>query len=326
MTEEQLRSVDAVVRAGSFRAAAAQLGRSQSAVSKAVMALEAQLGFRIFSRERYRPALTPRGGAFLDRARALIADFDRLKDYGRELVDGREPFFALAVHHLCPIERILAPLGKVSTRFPSTRFDLSIEAGRGALNRLKTGEADLAVSHEVNSDPELEFAPLFKVTMVLVRAPNFLPEVCEPDVVPRSTALRLPQVVVREVGGAEGGVPFPLLEGKGHRWLVNDFATKKQIILAGLAWGRMPLHHAQAELTDGRLIRMRVEGIAVANPVRIKALRRRATSYGIVAQAFWRALKSSDRFEPARDSPGYKRWSNGARVARRSLVGETRDG
>jgi DNA-binding transcriptional LysR family regulator len=161
--------------------------------------------------------------------------------------------------------------------------------------------------------------------MVLVRAPDFLPEVCEPDVVPRSTALRLPQVVVREVGGAEGGVPFPLLEGKGHRWLVNDFATKKQIILAGLAWGRMPLHHAQADLADSRLIRIRVEGIAVANPVLIKALRRRATSYGIVAQAFWRALKSNVRFEPAQDPPGYKRRSDGSRVARRPLVGGTQD-
>jgi hypothetical protein len=48
----------------------------------------------------------------------------------------------------------------------------------------------------------------------------------------------------------------------------------------------MRLHHAQTELTDGRLIRMCVEGIAVANPVLIKALRRRATSHGIVAQAF----------------------------------------
>lgn len=295
MTEEQLRAIEAVARAGSFRAAAAQLGRSQSTVSKAVIALEAQLGFPIFSRDRYRPALTPRGRAFLDRARDLIDDMDRLRDYGRELVDGREPAFGLAVHHLCPIERLLAPLAQVSGRFPSTRFDLSVEAGRGALHRLKEGNADLAISHEINTDPEIEILPLFKVTMVLVRAPGFLPKASARMMIPRRTALRMPQVVVREVGGTEGAVPFPLLDGKGHRWLVNDFATKKQIILAGLAWGRMPLHHAEAELADGSLIEMRVEGIAVAKPLHIKAMRRHGRSHGVVARALWQAL--ADRGE-----------------------------
>lgn len=290
MTEEQLKMIDAVARSGSFRAAATQLGRSQSAVSKAIMALEEQLGFEVFSRERYRPALTPRGSAFLDRARTLIDEMDRLKTYGRELVDGREPAFGIAVHHLCPIEHILEALGRVSRRFPNTRFDLSIEAGKGAFSRLKENRADLAVSHQINSDPELEVRTLFEVTMILVRAPSFLPEMDEKTVIPRQTALHLPQVVVRDASAGEGGVPYPLLDGKGHRWLVNDLTTKKQIILAGLAWGRLPLHHAEAELAQGRFIEMRVEGIAVANRLPMKALRRRTPSHGVVAQTFWQTL------------------------------------
>jgi DNA-binding transcriptional LysR family regulator len=277
MTEEQLKMLDAVARAGSFRAAAARLGRSQSAVSKAVIAFEEQLGFAIFSRETYRPTLTSRGSAFLERARSLIAEIDGLKAYGSELVAGVEPVFGVAVHH-------------ISRQFPNTRFDLSIEAGRGAVNRLKEGKADLAVSQEIYSDAEIEVQPLLDIHMVLVRAPHFLPEVGETIMVPRQAALRLPQVVVREAGAAEGGVPFALLDGKGHQWLVNDFTTKKQIIRAGLAWGRLPLHHAEAELADGSLIHMDVEGIKTINKVQMKTQRRRAQSYGAVAQAFWQAL------------------------------------
>jgi DNA-binding transcriptional LysR family regulator len=290
MTEEQLKMLDAVARAGSFRAAAARLGRSQSAVSKAVIAFEEQLGFAIFSRETYRPTLTSRGSAFLERARSLIAEIDGLKAYGSELVAGVEPVFGVAVHHICPIDKVLDALGAVSRQFPNTRFDLSIEAGRGTVNRLKEGKADLAVSQEIYSDAEIEVQPLLDIHMVLVRAPHFLPEVGETIMVPRQAALRLPQVVVREAGAAEGGVPFALLDGKGHQWLVNDFTTKKQIIRAGLAWGRLPLHHAEAELADGSLIHMDVEGIKTINKVQMKTQRRRAQSYGAVAQAFWQAL------------------------------------
>jgi DNA-binding transcriptional LysR family regulator len=291
MTEEQLRMLDAVARTGSFRAAAGLLGRSQSAISKAVIAFEEQLGFAVFSREQYRPTLTPRGSAFLERARALIDEIDALKAYGSELVAGVEPVFGVAVHHIAPIDRVLEALGSVSRRFPNTRFDLSIEAGRGAFNRLKERKADLAISQEIVADPEIEMTPLLGISMVVVRAPHFLPEISEDETVSRQTALRLPQVVVREVGGsAEASVPFAMLDGKGHQWMVNDFTTKKQIIRAGLAWGRLPLHHARAELADGSLIHMRVDGIATISDLKIKAQRRRALSYGAVAQAFWQAL------------------------------------
>lgn len=290
MTEEQLRMIDAVAQAGSFRAAAARIGRSQSAVSKSILALEAQLGFEVFSREQYRPMLTTRGRAFLDRARSLIDEIERLKGYGRELVEGHEPAFGIALHHLCPTEPILRALGHASRQFQNTRFDLSIEAGNGAFNRLKQGQTDLAISHQVNADPEIETCPLFDIKMVLVRAPGLLPDADATSVIPRLTALRLPQVVVRDASTANGNVPFPLLDGQGHRWLVNDFAAKKQIILAGLAWGRIPLHHAEAELARGTLIEMQIEGVSVTSPLCIKAMRRRDRSQGMVSQTFWQIV------------------------------------
>ena len=58
LTLDQLRTFATVADAGSFRAAAAKLGRVQSAVSHAIANLEAQLGVALFDRSARRPVLT----------------------------------------------------------------------------------------------------------------------------------------------------------------------------------------------------------------------------------------------------------------------------
>ena len=72
MNLDQLRVLDAIVRTGSFRAAAEELHRAQSAVSYAVKNLESDLGVQLFSRDASRPVLTPEGQAVHAKARALL--------------------------------------------------------------------------------------------------------------------------------------------------------------------------------------------------------------------------------------------------------------
>jgi DNA-binding transcriptional LysR family regulator len=64
----------AVVRCGGFRAAAAELGVTASAVSKRVAALEARLAARLLHRTTRRVAATEIGEAFYERARAALVD------------------------------------------------------------------------------------------------------------------------------------------------------------------------------------------------------------------------------------------------------------
>src|SRR4051794_41874077 len=63
VTIEQLRTLLAVVQAGSFSAAARKLGRVQAAVSQSIDRLEAQLGLRLFDRTGRVPVLTAHGEA-----------------------------------------------------------------------------------------------------------------------------------------------------------------------------------------------------------------------------------------------------------------------
>jgi len=65
-----------VVEAGGFRAAAARSGRTASALSKRVRALEERLGARLLNRTTRHVAPTDVGRALFDRARAILADLD----------------------------------------------------------------------------------------------------------------------------------------------------------------------------------------------------------------------------------------------------------
>ena len=79
-----------VAEQGSFSAAARALGRSKSAVSKHVTALEERLGVRLLNRTTRRLALTEVGLAFRDSAARLVAEIDDLETLaGRHSVEPR---------------------------------------------------------------------------------------------------------------------------------------------------------------------------------------------------------------------------------------------
>src|SRR3546814_10960766 len=76
---QQLSSFLAVVRAGSFVAAADATGLSKAAVSRHVAELEAQLGVRLLHRTTRRLSLSDDGQTFHDRALELVAAMEELE-------------------------------------------------------------------------------------------------------------------------------------------------------------------------------------------------------------------------------------------------------
>ncbi|OWJ65966.1 LysR family transcriptional regulator [Inquilinus limosus] len=91
---DQLDGVIAVLRVAerrSFRAAAAELGVSPSAISQTIRGLEARLGVALLTRTTRRVGLTEAGQRFLDRARPAVAEilaaFDAAQSLG-EAVTG----------------------------------------------------------------------------------------------------------------------------------------------------------------------------------------------------------------------------------------------
>ncbi|MGB6485526.1 MAG: LysR family transcriptional regulator [Steroidobacteraceae bacterium] len=72
----ELNAFMAVVEAGGFSAAARRTGDSQSAVSKAVGALEKRLGVVLFNRSTRSVTLTDQGQRYYDRTKPLVEEMD----------------------------------------------------------------------------------------------------------------------------------------------------------------------------------------------------------------------------------------------------------
>lgn len=70
----------AVAEQSSFIGASRKLGRSPTAVSRAVAALEDEWGVQLFTRTTRANALTKAGETYLEQARRVIAEYDGLKD------------------------------------------------------------------------------------------------------------------------------------------------------------------------------------------------------------------------------------------------------
>jgi DNA-binding transcriptional LysR family regulator len=88
ITERDLDGIPAfllVAERRSFRAAAAELGVSPSALSQAIKALEARLGIALFHRTTRSVGLTEAGARFLERARPAMAGFREALDAARSL-------------------------------------------------------------------------------------------------------------------------------------------------------------------------------------------------------------------------------------------------
>ena len=104
LTIAQLRAFERIVRLGSFRAAADQLGLTQPSVSQRIQELERILGAKLFQRRGPRVNLTVEGQALIDYADQVLDTagtiverfrsrdpkpiYRRLRDQGRQMPDG----------------------------------------------------------------------------------------------------------------------------------------------------------------------------------------------------------------------------------------------
>jgi DNA-binding transcriptional LysR family regulator len=124
----ELEAVAAVARRGGFRAAAAELGLSSSALSHAVSELEARLGVRLFNRTTRSVSLSEAGEQFLSQVGpALAAIHDAVEGVDRHRA---QPSGVLRLNtSLGAARMVLAPLVlEYLRRHPQMQVELATEA------------------------------------------------------------------------------------------------------------------------------------------------------------------------------------------------------
>jgi LysR family transcriptional regulator, low CO2-responsive transcriptional regulator len=256
-----IETLQAIAEAGSLVQAAAALNMTPAALTARVKGLEQTVGLKLFDRAPTGMRLTPAGEAALEASRGV----------GRAMRDFSEAMHAIATgeggrlsvgatstaKYFAPrlIAGFVALRPKVDLRFLIGNRDATIESFRA-------GEIEVALSGRPPRDMPLETFPFGPHPYVLIAPPD------------------------HRLAGAKGltkadlaGEAFLFREmGSGTRSLFDDFIgdtairpvqmrmelgsneTIKQAVMAGLGIALISAHTIAAEVVDGRLVRLDVEG------------------------------------------------------------------
>jgi DNA-binding transcriptional LysR family regulator len=237
-----------------FRAAAADLGVTPSAVSQAVRALEARMGIALFTRTTRNVGLTEAGGRFLARARPAFEEIIAARNAASDLAARPSGLLRLAVPRaVVPV--VLRPL---LASFCATYPDVSVEIA---------ASAELVDLARDGFDAGIRLGELIASDMVAVRlTPSFrLITVGSPSYLTRAGRPRMPSdlaahacVRMRRSDGAlanwrlvDGGRPIDLVVS--GPLIVHDYPSMLDAALAGAALAQVPEPIAQEHLTAGRL-------------------------------------------------------------------------
>ena len=271
----------AVADGGSVRQAAADLGRTQPAITQAIQRLELAVGFPLLDRSTYRSTLTERGALFLKRARATVRQGKDLKAYAGVLSRGNEACLRIAIHGALAPETWLHLLAPVAEQFPDTVIELHSGEGNAPLRQLLSGEADLAIaisSPVDNVAMEVERQTLGEVEFVNVVQAQRLTQPVE-----QSLAL-LPQILVADFDDPDATFGV----AQGHRyWRVGDHRTKVAAIVAGIGWGSVPVWMVASLLADDTLRPVVYRGIGQHSKHPFFIYHRREVPLGPVAAYIW---------------------------------------
>ncbi|MFG1300873.1 LysR substrate-binding domain-containing protein [Xanthobacter sp. V3C-3] len=171
MNLTHLRLFAHAARRGSFAAAARDLDLDASAVSRAVAALEAELGARLLQRTTRTMTLTEAGQAYLARVEPLLDELDRARD---EAASARaEPVGTLRLTASVAFgEACLMPLvPEMRARFPRLRLELRLT---DATLDLTAERIDIALRLAPEPRAELIGVKLFATRYRVVASPAYL--------------------------------------------------------------------------------------------------------------------------------------------------------
>jgi LysR family transcriptional regulator, glycine cleavage system transcriptional activator len=178
-----LKAFEAAARHESFTRAAEELCVTQGAVSHQVKALEAELGVKLFTRERQRLVITEQGREYL----AVLRDaLDRIA-LGTERLRQRQSSGALTVSTSPDFAAkwLVNRLGRFSERHPS--IDLRVSATMHHVDFARE-DVDVAVRHGEGNWPGLSAVRL---------SPEQLFAVCSPKLLSGPRAIREPADILK---------------------------------------------------------------------------------------------------------------------------------
>lgn len=250
----QLEVFVATALAGSTRAAADRVARSQSAASAALAELEATLGLQLFDRVGRRLVLNDHGRMLLPRATSLLDQTVELENLFSE------PHAApLRLAASLTVGEYLLPglLARWKEARPAQRVHLMIGNTRQVIAAVAGFEADLGFIEGLQTHQRLLVRPWLTDELVVIAAPT--------HVLAQSRAVSLRQLreaswALRETGsGTREAVDLWLLDRVGPlnvEFELSSTESIKRLVAAGAAITCLAREAVSSELAQGTLVEL----------------------------------------------------------------------
>jgi DNA-binding transcriptional LysR family regulator len=170
----ELRQIEhflAVVEEGSFTRAAARAFLVQSSLSASLLGLERELGTDLFIRGRRGAELTDAGHAFLEPARAALAEADRARDAVAEvkgLLRGSVRIATVPAAVPRSVD-LIETIRRFQQDHPQVHVHVVRTDCKSMVGMVAAGQVDFAITPRLeHASPALQFEPLVSTDLVIV--------------------------------------------------------------------------------------------------------------------------------------------------------------
>jgi molybdate transport repressor ModE-like protein len=266
LTPDALAMMDAIARAGSFAAAARDLGKVPSALTYSVRQLEDALDVLLFDRRSGQAVLTAAGEELLREGRRLLAEMDAVANRVKRVSCGWETQLSVAaddvisrvtLFELCEAFFTLRPTDGADDKpsGPGTRLRLRTEVLAGTWEALLAGEADLAIgvgNIGTAAPAGVDVKPLGEIDFVFAVAPHHALATHDGPI-DDATLLRHRAVAVADSARRQAPLSVNLLPGQDV-FTVATVQAKLEAHLRCLGCGWLAEPIAREHIRAGRLV------------------------------------------------------------------------
>lgn len=284
----QLEAIIMIVEKGSFRAAAAALNRSQSALSAMVKNFETEFDITVFDRSKYRPTLTPAGSAFLAVAQSTFDATQYACRVAKELgAKKTEATLKVLVDPLASKSYLKTLVKECAKPILPVNLVVSYSISKDDHSAIFSGEIDLAIAHCSERIRNIERLPLERLKIVGAVPKALIPK---NGAITEQLLAKTTQIITYDKAYDEAPdefIPERAYRGGGPKIFVSDHFSKVKLIENGFGWGRI----SETECRSNRKLVPVGEDILPGSTLNLCLLRASKRALGPVARSIWKAFE-----------------------------------
>ena len=293
-----LRHIVVLAEHLNYARAAEALGLSQSALSRSIQTLEAQLGMRVFDRDRGGVALTPHGQSLVERASVLLTDADDLEQHIARNARGEAGRIRFGIAPMPARALLSRALSDRLTVAPDVTNEVVVRDSDALWTLLVAGEIEFFISQDgllpASSLPRVDLIGHFPLALI-VRAGHPLLQ---------DDRAKMTYPVIRS---SRLGLPLPpeIQEyARGASNVIEDFGSLAALTAATDAIWFSSTYAVTADLVAGKLHELPRPANAPVTTVRVVMYSLARRSLSPLAAALKAAFRQQVRVLASEMAPG----------------------